>query len=144
MNIQLIEFLQQQTTITVCCIDEDGSPWCFSCFYTLNSKEALLYYKSSDAARHTSLVKNNPLVAGTVLPDKLNKLMIKGIQFSGIVLQPEQDALKDATKFYYAAHPMALAMQGQLWTVQLNYIKMTDSTLGFAKKLSWNREEILG
>ena len=103
-----------------------------------------MYYKSSDAARHTSLVKNNPLVAGTVLPDKLNKLMIKGIQFSGIVLQPEHDALKDATKFYYAAHPMALAMQGQLWTVQLNYIKMTDSTLGFAKKLSWNREEILG
>jgi uncharacterized protein YhbP (UPF0306 family) len=38
---------------------------------------------------------------------------------------------------------MAVAMPGEVWTVCLDTIKMTNNKAGFGKKLTWNREEPL-
>ena len=84
-------------------------------------------------------MKKNPFVAGTVLPDKLNKLTIKGIQFEAIVLDTQQPQVKKRLNNYYKKHPAALAMPGDIWILQIEYIKMTDNTLGFGKKIIWNR-----
>ena len=35
---------------------------------------------------------------------------------------------------------MALAVAGEIWTIKMDSIKMTDSTLGFGKKITWERE----
>jgi uncharacterized protein len=142
MDTQISDFLQKQTSVTICCIDMEQKPWCFSCFYAFNSKDGLLYYKSSDTSRHSTILKENPVIAGSVLPDKLNKLMVRGIQLTGIILKAEHELSKDAAKMYYASHPLAITMPGQIWTVQLDHIKMTDSTIGFAKKISWSREQL--
>jgi uncharacterized protein YhbP (UPF0306 family) len=34
---------------------------------------------------------------------------------------------------------VAVAMKAPVWRLKLNYIKMTDNTLGFGKKLLWDR-----
>lgn len=141
MNILISDFLKNQTTLTICCVDEEDNPWCFSCFYAFNSIQGLLYYKSSDSARHSSIINKNPVIAGAVLPDRLNKLMVRGVQLSGVVLPVESELCKDATRIYYASHPLAITMQGRIWTIQINHLKFTDTSIGFAKKLSWKRAE---
>jgi len=78
-------------------------------------------------------------VAGTILPDKLNKLQVKGIQFEGTVLAFDDALAASASNHYYKKNPMAVAMSGDIWTVQLNRIKYTDNTLGFGKKIIWER-----
>lgn len=137
----IIQFIKKQTCASICCADKKGNPYCFSCFYAFNSDEGLLYYKSSSGTRHSELISENPSVAGTILPDKLNKLMIKGIQFEGVVLPDFNSLSKNAAAFFYTQHPMALAMPGEIWTIQINSIKFTDNSLGFGKKIAWVRKE---
>ncbi|MBC7507747.1 MAG: pyridoxamine 5'-phosphate oxidase family protein [Ferruginibacter sp.] len=141
MNQTIIQFLQKQTGATVSCVDEKSRPYCFSCFYAFNFEEGLLYYKSSSDTHHAQLMNTNPFIAGTVLPDKLNKLVVKGIQFEGIILEPSHSNPEEASSCYYKKHPLALAVPGIIWAIQINHIKMTDSTLGFGKKITWGRDE---
>ena len=141
MNETIIRFLQQQTCATICCVDQDGKPYCFNCFYEFNSDMGMLYFKSSAESYHSALMKKNPFIAGTILPDKLNKLLVKGIQFEGNVLEEHHPLKEQASAYYYKKHPIALAISGDVWTIQINRIKMTDSTMGFGKKISWNRTE---
>ena len=141
MNETIIQFLQQQTCASICTVDETGKPYCFSCFYAFNETTGLIYFKSSADAHHAVLMKNNPFVAGTILPDKLNRISIKGIQFEAIVLDTEQPLVKRTLGIYLAKHPLALAIPGHIWALQINHIKMTDSTLGFGKKIVWHRDE---
>lgn len=139
MNETIIHFLQQQTCATLCCVDEQDKPYCFSCFYASNSEEGLLYFKSSADSHHSVLMKKNPFIAGTILPDKINTLIVKGVQFEGIVLDAQNPLLKKALGNYLKQHPLALAIPGETWAIQINHIKMTDSTMGFGKKITWNR-----
>ena len=141
MNETIIQFLKEQTSASICCVDETGKPYCFSCFYAFNSTAGLLYFKSSANSHHAGLMQENPFVAGTVLPDKLNKILIKGIQFEAVVLDTQQPLVKRSLGIYLSKHPLALAMPGDIWALQINYIKMTDSTLGFGKKIIWKRDE---
>jgi uncharacterized protein YhbP (UPF0306 family) len=141
MNENISDFLQKQTCATICCVDDQGKPYCFNCFYAFNSDLGMLYFKSSPDAYHSALMKKNPLIAGTVLPDKLNTLLVKGIQFEGEVLNERHSMFGQASANYHKKHPMAMAMSGDIWTVQINHIKMTDSTKGFGKKITWERDE---
>src|SRR5436189_4405502 len=135
MNEIILNFLQKQACATICSVDEDGKPLCFSCFYVFNADEGLLYYKSAANTHHSVLLKNNPLVAGTILPDKLNALFVKGVQFEGAVLSAYHPDAANAAVYYYKQNPLAMAIPGELWIVQLHHVKMTDSTLGFGKKI---------
>ena len=143
INNSIIRFLQQQTCATICCKNGGGSPYCFSCYYVFNKENSLFYFKSSMDAYHSALIANNPIVAGTILPDKLNKLITRGIQLQGEVLQQFHPMAKDAYMRYHKKHPMALAIKGEVFTILIDYIKMTDSKLGFGKKLNWKRQNDL-
>lgn len=141
MNDTITKFLEEQTCATLCCSDEAGNPYCFSCYYAFNKKEGLLYFKTSPEAYHSVLLKKHPVVGGTVLPDKLNKLLTKGIQLQGEYLDPLMPVSEEAAKLYHKRFPMAHAVKGEVFTIRLDAIKMTDSTLGFGKKITWNRNE---
>lgn len=139
MNECIIAFLKGQTVATVCCVDEENRPYCFSCFFAFDEKKQLLYFKSSAQTQHAQLLLQNGTVAGTILPDKLNPLAIKGLQFSGEIVESANPLTADAGSVYHRKYPFALAMKGDLWTVRLTNIKMTDNTLQFGKKITWER-----
>lgn len=141
MEDKIVQFIQKQTCTTLCCVDELGKPWCFSCYYAFQSEDGLLYFKSSVDSHHSPLMKKNPLIAGTILPDKLNKLIVQGIQFEGTLLGGQHPLTNTASGFYHKKYPLALAMAGEISILQINRIKMTDSTMGFGKKIIWNRGE---
>lgn len=139
MNENISAFLQEQTCATVSCIGEKGHPYCFTCFYVFNSEDGLIYFKSSSDSLHSSYLKKNPVVAGTILPDKFNKLQIRGIQLEGVLLENNHPLARSASGHYHKKNPLALAMPGEIWTIQINRIKFTDSKMGFGKKLTWIR-----
>lgn len=138
-NISL--FLEKQTCASICCIDEQGNPYCFSCFYVFNNGDGILYFKSALSAHHSPILLKNPVVAGTVLPDKLNTLQVKGIQFEGELLPADHLLAKKAAAGYYKKNPAAVVIPGEIWTIRINHIKFTDNTLGFGTKITWYRGE---
>ncbi|MFN8244083.1 MAG: pyridoxamine 5'-phosphate oxidase family protein [Ferruginibacter sp.] len=139
MNESITEFIEKQTCATVCCVDKQGQPWCFSCYYAVDTERGLLHFKSSPGARHAGILAENPRVAGTVLPDKLSKLVVKGIQFEGSITGHDDPLATHALGTYLRRHPMAVAIAGDIWTIRLDHIKLTDSKLGFGKKINWER-----
>lgn len=141
MDESIIRFIQQQTCATICCTDEQGIPYCFSCYHVFNRENSLLYFKSSDNTLHSALLVRNPVISGSILPDKLNKLITKGIQLQGEVLKQVHPQTKDASEIYHKKIPLALAIKGKVFTIRLNTIKMTDSQFGFGKKIMWKRDE---
>jgi uncharacterized protein YhbP (UPF0306 family) len=142
MNKPIVEFIVKQTCASICCTDEQGNPYCFSCFYVLNSDDGLLYFKSSAGTKHGGILQQRQSIAGTILPDKLNKLIVKGIQFEGRMLRDDHPLAIAAPAHYYKKNPAALAIPGEIWVLELFHIKMTDSTLGFGKKIIWDKIEV--
>ena len=140
MDKAIVDFIEKQKTASVCCLDEDGNPYCFSIFYVFDKVERRLYFKSSASSNHGHYLKLNNRIAGTIMPDKLNTLAVKGIQFTGFV--ENNPVHHHATTEYHKKIPIALAMPGEVWTIQLETIKMTDNTIGFGKKILWQREDL--
>jgi uncharacterized protein YhbP (UPF0306 family) len=62
---------------------------------------------------------------------------IQGIQFQGIVSEPENDLFARSKSAYLKRFPVAALMDTRLWVVKLTNIKMTDNRFGFGKKLIW-------
>lgn len=141
MNQRITDFLIKQTATSISFVNEKNQPCIFSCFFAFNSTGVLLYYKSAESSYHSRIVLKNPKVAGTIMPDKLNKLAIKGIQFTGEVLMPGDPLSADGSKIYYHKFPFAVAIPGILWTIRLDEVRMTNNTMGILEKLSWFRKE---
>lgn len=141
MNKGIIDFMENQTCTSICCIDQHGKPYCFSCYYAINADDVYLYFKSSADTYHGISIQNNAFVSGTILPDKLNKLITKGIQFTGTVISADESTAITASSSYHKKYPVGLLIPGQVYIVRIETIKMTDSSLGFGKKLAWKRAE---
>lgn len=141
MNNTIQEFLHHQKAASVCCTDVDGHPYCFSCFYAFDAEEGLLYFKTGASSHHTPLMKLHPDLAGTILPNQLELLGIKGVQWEGVLLPTDHPLTKNASVFYHKKYPFARAKPGDVYTVQINHIKMTDSSRIFATKTHWQRGE---
>ena len=140
MEDTIVDFLNNQSVVTICCTNDDDKPYCFPCFFAFNSREGLLYFKTSPRAYHSSLLARNPEIAGSILPDKLNVLALKGIQFEGMVLVPDQLA-RHSSRYYYQKYPLALVVPGEIYGIRISSIKMTDGARGFGKKITWRRPQ---
>jgi len=141
MDESIINFLENQSVVTICCAGENGSPYCFPCFFAFNKRQQLLYFKTSPTSYHAVLMAKNPGVVGSVLPDKLNVLALKGVQLEGVVLEPGNELTVNSSRIYYKKYPLALLLPGEIYTVELTAIKMTDGNKGFGKKISWARPQ---
>jgi len=138
MDKRIIEFISQQKTASVCCLDENNNPYCFSVFFVFDKDRERLYFKSSSSSSHVRYLLLNKEIAGTILPDKLNLLAIQGIQFTGSICPGE--SIHFAARAYHKKIPFALAMPGDVWAIQLKTIKLTDNTIGIGKKILWIKE----
>lgn len=135
---EISAFIAEQKVATVACV-EDGLPYCFNCYYSFLEQEGILVYKSSFNTRHESILKKNPVVAGTIIPEQIEVATIRGIQFEGVLLDESLDLTVKASAAYYLRFPYAMAVPGKLYMLQLNAIKFTDNTRGFGFKQHWKR-----
>ena len=137
MEKRINRFIRGQKVATICCVENDSKPYCFSCFYAFDEVKMQLYFKSAAHTHHMQTLKERPFISGTILQDKLNPLALQGVQFSGLLIDKVECAT--AKSAYHLRYPFALAMDGTVYTVELQWIKMTDNTLNFGTKLFWEK-----
>jgi len=103
-----------------------------SLFYAFDREKISFVVASSEDTTHIKHTLKKPNVAGTVVLETKTVGKIEGIQFRGELSALEDEELK---KLYFKTFPYALAMTPKLWSIKINYFKMTDNTLGFGKKI---------
>ncbi|RKD16197.1 hypothetical protein BCY91_04780 [Pelobium manganitolerans] len=139
MKPELTAYIAENKIATLCCIDLNGKPYCFNCFYVFEPAHKLLLFKSSEQSFHSQSLKLNAEVSGTILPQKMNFMAMKGLQFTGEVLYGSFPEGFLPSNYYHKQNPLALAKAGEVWCIQLKTAKMTDSTRVFGEKLVWEK-----
>lgn len=137
-DLSIQNFLESQSVFTLATCGND-IPYCASCFYAYIPELQLLVFKSDEDTKHIEDALQNPIVAGTVLADKLDKTKIKGVQFTGLFKRPDSSVKSKAENAYLLKYPVSALYRGTIWLVELTKIKFTDNTLVFGKKIMWER-----
>ena len=138
MDKRIHSFIDEQKNLTFC-TSVNNQPYGANCFYAFVEEEKLFVFKSDKTTKHISDALINEKVAGTILPDISKTGTLRGIQYVGKFVLLTDDLFEKAKKHYYKKFPFATIVPGELWALELYSIKMTDNTLGFGKKLHWER-----
>jgi uncharacterized protein YhbP (UPF0306 family) len=137
IDSKVVRFFRKHHVLTIA-TTVGNEPWCANCFYVYLEEENALVFTTDSDTRHGKEFVENPKVAGSVVLETLVIGKIRGIQFQGIVSEPDGDLLARAKSAYLKRFPIAALMDTRLWIVKLTYIKMTDNRFGFGKKLIWS------
>jgi uncharacterized protein YhbP (UPF0306 family) len=135
---RIIRFFKRHHVLTLA-TSVNNEPWCANCFYVYMKNENALVFTTDTNTRHGQEFLKNNNVAGSVVLETRIIGKIRGIQFQGIVSEPEGKLLEEASDAYMKRFPVAILMETHLWIVHLTHIKMTDNRLGFGKKLIWTK-----
>jgi hypothetical protein len=133
---RIVKFLRKHHVLTVATTVEND-PWCANCFYVYLEAENAMVFTTDMKTRHGQDFLKNPKVAGSVVLETMIIGKIRGVQFQGIVSEPQGELAVDAKLAYLKRFPVAMLMDTHLWVVRLTHIKMTDNRFGFGKKLVW-------
>jgi uncharacterized protein len=136
VDSRIIKFFRKHHVLTIATAVVN-IPWTANCFYVYLEEENALVFTTDPETRHGKEFIKNHNVAGSVVLETLVIGRIRGIQFQGIVKEPEGDLLSKAKWAYLKKFPPAALMDTHLWILKLTHIKMTDNRLGFGKKLMW-------
>ena len=113
----------------------DNVPQSASLFYAYDAEKVAFVVASDTKTEHIQNVLANENVSGTVALETDEVGKIEGIQFRAkmkIITHKEGE-------LYFKQFPFAKVMNPQLWSIELEDIKLTDNRLGFGKKLYWQR-----
>lgn len=138
MDSKITKFLSKHHLLTLA-TSSDNEPYCCSLFYAFLESHEMLIFMSQDSTKHIHHIKYNNKIAGTIAPET-TIAKVKGIQLTGTVEALDGQLLALAKSTYQKKFPMAKLMDGIIYGIELNYIKMTDNTLGFGKKIIWTKE----
>jgi len=133
---RIVDFINQHHVLTLAtCVE--NHPWCANCFYVWLEEENCFVFTTDNATKHAQDAIQNQNVAGSVVLETSVVGKIQGIQFRGVMEIPSDELAEKARNAYLKRFPVAVLMKTNLWTIKVNYIKMTDNRLGFGKKLIW-------
>ena len=135
----IFTYLKKQHVLSLCCSFDDDI-WCANCFYVFDEKEVAFYLMTSAESRHSKLMLNNHLVAGTVNGQPKNISLIKGVQYKGVISLLAEENKNDALSLYTKRFPIAKIKSQPLWKIEISELKFTNNILGFGNKSAWHRE----
>ncbi len=136
MDKKFIKFINRHHVMTLATVDESGIPYCSNAFYSFDSERNTLIFASNNETRHTQQMIANPCVAASILLESKVIGKLQGVQITGKIFAGDEIDHKS----YISAFPYAAVAPLTLWRLEIDFIKLTDNTLGFGKKLIWNRE----
>ncbi|MCX6259954.1 MAG: hypothetical protein NTY95_03830 [Bacteroidia bacterium] len=138
---RIIRFFKKHHVLTIA-TSVNNEPWCANCFYVYLEDGNALVFTTDSETRHGKEFLKNIIVAGSVVLETPIIGKIRGIQFQGIVSEPEGELSEEARKLYLKRFPIAMLMDTHLWVVELTLVKMTDNRLGFGKKIFWTKKMV--
>ena len=136
---RISDFFKRHHVLTLATVSSN-QPWCSNCFYVYLEDENVVAFTSDPKTRHVREAENQNRIAGSVVLETKLIGKIQGIQFLGIIEEPDITLLEKVRHVYIRRFPMAMLMDTTMWIVRLTYIKMTDNRLGFGKKIIWESD----
>lgn len=136
MEEKVSTYLKENKVLTLA-TSVDDKPYCAACFYAYDEIDNVLIFSSDDHTKHITDANSNKIIAGTINTEVTTIVKIQGVQFTGVFINPTEKEAKNLYSIYYKKFPFARAKPAPIWAIKLNWIKMTDNTLGFGKKLEW-------
>ncbi|MEO6902439.1 MAG: pyridoxamine 5'-phosphate oxidase family protein [Bacteroidia bacterium] len=135
---RILDFIKKQKLFTLAtCVD--NKPHCSICYYAYSEELNTIIFKSSKKTNHVIEAQNNNNVALAISNDTKEIINIKGVQIEGLFFEPNENQITAAKKSYYLKFPFAITFSGEIWIIELTKIKFTDNSLGFSKKLVWEK-----
>lgn len=133
INERFVRFLRRHHVLTLATVAE-GVPYCSNAFYCYDKERNLLVFTSDPATRHAQEMERNPRVAASVVLETKIVGRVQGLQLCGTAARADETA----KRAYLKRFPYAALAELTLWAIRPDYMKLTDNTLGFGKKLIWN------
>lgn len=137
---RIIEFISEHHVLTLATVS-DNQPYCCNCFYIYLEDENKLVFMSSPDTKHIQDIESIPNVAASIVLETETVGKIRGLQINGTAFEPEGELASIAKKAYLKRFPYAVLKKGDLWILDITFLKFTDNRLGFGKKLHWTKEE---
>ncbi len=110
--------------------------YCANAFYAFDREGAALIFTSDSSTRHGAEMIETPRVAASIVLETKVVGRVQGAQITGrVVAGCDKDK-----EIYLAKFPYAIVMELNIWRLEIEHLKLTDNTLGFGKKMIWNRE----
>jgi len=127
------KFLNKHHVLTLATSSEDGV-YCSNLFYVYDEIDKAFVVASDETTEHIQHLKNSLHVAGSVVLETKTVGKIEGIQFKAEMYKSENER---ESSLYFSKFPYAKVMNPTFYVISLKWIKLTDNTLGFGKKLIW-------
>ena len=134
---RIVDFIKRHHVLNLATVSDSGEPYCAACFYAYDKERNRLIFTSDDSTRHAQEMLQNKRVACAITLETRIVGKVQGAQICGTAERgDEKDKMVYIKRFPYAAvAPL------NIWAVEPTFIKLTDNTLGFGKKLIWDRQE---
>lgn len=133
VDARIVRFLKRHHVLTLATADE-GIPYCSNAFYCYDAERNLLIFTSDMATHHARQMQCNPHVAASVVLETKVVGRVEGLQLCGTAERADEAA----RRAYLRRFPYAALAELTLWAITPGFMKFTDNTLGFGKKLIWN------
>ncbi|WP_096014967.1 hypothetical protein [Campylobacter lanienae] len=133
MNENIIKFIKSEHILTLGVNGEDGAYLC-SCFYTFLEPNLIIVAFGGDSYHYRAIQNDNRVFVNIAL--KTNTIgKIQGIQAKGIISKSD---IKEHKKAYISRFAYARFVKLNLYKIELKWLKFTDNSLGFGKKIELN------
>lgn len=134
---RITDFIKRHHVLTLATVSSEGEPYCAACFYAYDKERNRLIFTSDGSTRHAQQMLENKRVAIGITLETRIVGKVQGAQICGIAERGDE---KDKAT-YIKRFPYAAVAPLNIWAVEPTFIKLTDNTLGFGKKLIWNSQE---
>lgn len=134
---KITDFITRHHVLTLATVGHNAQPYCATCFYAYDKSRNLIIFTSDDNTLHAQHMMANSNVAVAINLETRIVGKIQGIQICGTIRRGD----KNAKSVYIKRFPYAVAAPLNIWVVEPYFMKLTDNTLGFGKKLIWNKEQ---
>ena len=134
---RITDFIKRHHVLTLATVSSEGEPYCAACFYAYDKERNRLIFTSDDSTRHAQqMLENKKVAIGITLETRIVG-KVQGAQICGTAQRGDDED----RKIYIKRFPYAAVAPLNIWAVEPTFIKLTDNTLGFGKKLIWNSQE---
>lgn len=133
VDARIVRFLKKHHVLTLATSGE-GAPYCSNAFYCYDAERNLLIFTSDMATRHAQQMARNPCVAASVVLETKVVGRVQGLQLCGKAERGRRGGEAGIPQ------TVSLCRTGRTDPVgdRADFMKFTDNTLGFGKKLIWN------
>ncbi|MBQ1225433.1 MAG: pyridoxamine 5'-phosphate oxidase family protein [Alistipes sp.] len=134
---RIIKFIKRHHTLNLATVSAEGLPYCAACFYAYDDKRNRLIFTSDEATRHAQEMAKNPNVACAITLETRIVGKVQGVQICGKAERGDEEDKRQ----YIKRFPYAAVAPLTIWAIEPSFIKLTDNTLGFGKKLIWESKK---